>query len=156
MLILLACSIYTINAQTPQPPQPPLEDYVGKYVFPDGSPVPDVDVVLSSGTLMMNSAAGNSSLVQLGIDSFSIVEFSGTAVFRRGDDKKVQMVHIEAMGYILDGNKMPGGIWIFSVSYSKETRDKRQETNKSQAPNNKSQYHPSDLIISKILEDTGY
>lgn len=98
-----------------QSPQPPLEDYVGKYVFPADAPVPDVDVVLSSGALSMNSAAGNSSLTQLGVDSFSIVEFSGTAVFKRGEDKKVNGVHIEAMGYILDGQKVPTGIWIFTV-----------------------------------------
>lgn len=111
----LTAVIATVNAQTT--PQPPLEDYVGKYAFADGSPVPDVDVLLQGGALSMLSAAGNSSLTQLGIDSFSIVEFSGTAVFRRGEDKKVNLVHIEAMGYILDGHKVPSGIWIFRVSY---------------------------------------
>lgn len=118
LLILSSCIF--VNAQSPQPQMPPVEDFVGKYVFPDGSPVPDVEVVLTSGSLSMLSAAGNSSLTLLGVDSFAIVEFSGTAVFKRGDDKKVNMVHIEAMGYILDGNKMPGGIWIFTINANKE------------------------------------
>ena len=110
----------TLFSQAPDKPQPPLEDYVGKYVFPDGSPVPDVEVALASGALQMHSAAGSSGLTQLGIDSFAITEFSGVAVFRRGDDKKVNLVHIEAMGYILDGNKMPSGIWSFSVRRKEE------------------------------------
>lgn len=115
-LIILVAQVYAQDPPKPQqPPQPPLEDYVGKYAFPDGSPVPHVDVVLESGALSMQSEAGNSSLIQLGIDSFQIVEFSGTAVFKRGDDKKVNLVHIEAMGYILDGHKVPSGIWIMRI-----------------------------------------
>jgi len=112
---LVLASIITVSAQT-DPKPAPLEDFVGKYAFPDGSPVPDVDVILAAGALSMQSAAGNSALTQLGVDSFSIVEFSGTAVFKRGDDKKVNAVHIEAAGYILDGHKVPGGLWIWSVS----------------------------------------
>lgn len=86
-----------------------MKEYVGKYVFPDGSVVPDVEVVLQDSVLTMTSTAGSSTLVKLGVDSFQIVEFSGTAVFRRGEDKKVNLVHIDAMGYILDGNKVPSG-----------------------------------------------
>jgi hypothetical protein len=62
----------------------------------------------------MTSAAGSSSLNELGIDSFAIVEFSGVAVFKRGDDKKVNAVHIEAQGYVLDGQKQSSGAWSFT------------------------------------------
>jgi hypothetical protein len=102
-----------INAQD-APPKPPLEDFVGKYVFPDGSVVPDVTVTLDGSALTMASTAGTSALAELGRDSFSIVEFSGTAVFKRGDDKKVNGVHIEAMGYVLDGQKQNNGAWAFT------------------------------------------
>ena len=104
--------ILVVNAQTT--PKPPLEDFVGKYVFPDGSVVPEVDVMLSNNALTMSSTAGTSVLTELGIDSFQIVEFSGIAVFKRGDDKKVNGVHIEAMGYVLDGQKKSNGAWIFT------------------------------------------
>lgn len=104
--------VLVINAQT-ENPKPPLEDFVGKYVFPDGSVVPDVDVTISGSGLSMASSAGTSSLVELGIDSFQIVEFSGTAVFKRGEDKKVNAVHIEAAGYVLDGQKKNGS-WSFT------------------------------------------
>ena len=112
--ILASLFIIVINAQTDPAPKPPLEDFVGKYVFPDGSVVPDVTVTLDGSALTMASSAGTSALTELGRDSFTIVEFSGTAVFKRGDDKKVNGVHIEAMGYVLDGQKQNNGAWAFT------------------------------------------
>ena len=112
--VIASLLVVVINAQTEPTPKPPLEDFVGKYVFPDGSVVPEVDVILSNNALTMSSAAGSSVLNELGIDSFQIVEFSGIAVFKRGDDKKVNAVHIEAGGYVLDGQKKSNGIWIFT------------------------------------------
>jgi hypothetical protein len=111
--ILSSLIIICVSAQT-DPPKPPLEDFVGKYVFPEGSVVPDVDVVLSGSALTMTSAAGSSVLNELGRDSFQIVEFNGIAVFKRGEDKKVNGVHIEAQGYVLDGQKKSGGSWVFT------------------------------------------
>ena len=115
--LFIAAGALSLNAQE-APPKPPLEDFIGRYVFPDGSVVPDVTVALSGGALTMSSAAGNSSLTELGVDSFSVVEFSGFAVFKRGDDKKVNRVHIEAGGYILDGQKQNGiNSWSFTIYY---------------------------------------
>lgn len=115
--VIASLFIVTINAQSS--PKPPLEDFVGKYVFPDGSVVPEVDVILSNNTLTMTSAAGTSVLTEIGIDSFQIVEFSGIAVFKRGDDKKVNAVHIEAAGYILDGQKKSdSNAWVI-IYYNK-------------------------------------
>jgi hypothetical protein len=110
--LFLAVCFFTANSQTDS-----LTQYTGKYVFPDGSVVPSVDVTLSEGALSMSSAAGSSALTQLGVDSFEIVQFTGIAVFRRGDDKIINAVHIEAMGYILDGQKQPNGVWIFREYY---------------------------------------
>ena len=76
-----------------------------------------MEVILTDGNLTMGSSAGNSSLVKLGVDSFQIVEFSGTALFKRGEDKTVNAVHIEAMGYILDGQKQKDGLWIYTSYY---------------------------------------
>ena len=106
-LILLLFAFATFNFINAQDT---LEHYTGKYLFPEGSPVPEVEVVLSGDALSMISSAGTSSLTKLGIDSFQIVEFSGTAFFKRGDDKKVNAVHIEAMGYVLDGQKQSTGL----------------------------------------------
>ena len=97
-----------------------LSNYVEKYIFPDGSPVPEVEVVLSGEALSMTSVAGNSTLTKLGIDTFQIVEFSGTAVFKRSDDGKVNTVHIEAMGYVMDGQKQSTGTLSFTIYYRPE------------------------------------
>ena len=76
--------------------------------------MPDVTVTLAGSALNMSSVAGSSALSELGIDSFSIVEFSGVAVFKKGEDKKVNAVHIEAQGYVLDGQKQSSGAWAFT------------------------------------------
>lgn len=105
-----------------------LQQYTGSYVFPDGSVVPNVDVAVVDDALSMSSPAGASPLVKLGVDSFQVVQFSGTAVFKRGEDKQVNAVHIEAMGYVLDGVKQKSGIWIFREYYlpaNKELRVQR-------------------------------
>ena len=121
----LFASLFFIAAAAQEPvPKPPMEDFVGKYVFPEGSVVPDVTVAVAGSGLTMTSSAGASTLTELGIDSFQIIEFSGTAVFKRGEDKKVNAVHIEAMGYILDGQKQSTGLWIFTrrqVAVNRET-----------------------------------
>ena len=114
----------TMNAQADPAPKPALGDFVGRYVFPDGSVVPDVTVALSGEALTMASAAGTSALNVLGVDSFAIVEFSGVAVFKRGEDKKVNAVHIEAGGYVLDGQKESGsGAWVFTKTYRIREQD---------------------------------
>ena len=101
-----------VNAQTD--PKPPLSDFVGRYVFPEGSVVPDVTVASSGDALTMTSAAGSSVLTDAGRDTFTIVEFRGLAIFKRGEDKKVNGVHAEAQGYVLDGQKKSSGEWSFT------------------------------------------
>jgi hypothetical protein len=114
LFILTSIFIISADAQSDPAPRPPLSDFVGRYVFPDGSVVPDVTVALSGDALTMTSAAGSSVLTDAGRDTFTIVEFSGLAVFKRGDDKKVNGVHIEAQGYVLEGQKQSGGAWSFT------------------------------------------
>jgi len=114
LFILTSIFIFGANAQSDPAPKPPLSDFVGRYVFPEGSVVPDVTVALNGEALSMTSAAGSSALTELGRDSFTIVEFSGVAYFKRGEDKKVNAVHIEAQGYVLDGQKQSNGAWSFT------------------------------------------
>lgn len=113
LALILLFSFTTINAQTDS-----LQEYTGTYVFPDGNVIPSVEVILTDGSLSMSSSAGTSNLSKMGIDSFEIVEFSGTALFKRDQDKKITGVHIEAMGYVMDGQKQENGIWIFSAYYN--------------------------------------
>ena len=120
--ILSSIFILSAYAQSDPAPKPLLSDFVGRYVFPEGSVVPDVTVALSGEALTMTSAAGSSVLTDAGIDTFTIVEFSGVAIFKRGEDKKVNAVHIEAQGYVLDGQKQSSGAWSFTY-YLRPNRD---------------------------------
>lgn len=99
LLLLSGLSILSVFAQAGK------EKYIGVYKFPDGSVVTSIEVSLQDSLLSMNSSAGASPLTWIQNDEFSIVNFSGTALFKRNPDGKVVGVHIEAMGYVLDGVK---------------------------------------------------
>jgi hypothetical protein len=87
-----------------------LQQYVGRYKFPDGSVVAEVTVALENGSLSMSSSAGTSPLVKQEEDLFSITQFQGTAKFNRDSNKKIIGVSIDAMGYKLEGTKTSDGI----------------------------------------------
>jgi hypothetical protein len=114
LILSILSLIVIITTYAQSDPKPPLSDFLGRYIFPEGSVVPDVTVALSGDALSMASAAGTSALTELGRDTFTIVEFSGLAIFKRGEDKKVNGVHIEAQGYVLDGQKQSSGAWSFT------------------------------------------
>ena len=83
-----------------------LQEYVGKYKFPDGSVVAEVVVTLENDALSMASSAGVSPLEkQTAADVFTITQFQGTAKFNRDSNKKIIGVSINAMGYELEGVK---------------------------------------------------
>lgn len=92
--------------QTPAPAKDTtLQQFVGKYVFPEGSVVPDVTVAIEEGALVMASTQGNSALEKQSDDLYTIVQFQGTAKFNRDAGKKITGVSINAMGYQLEGTK---------------------------------------------------
>jgi len=92
-------------AQAAQVSDSTLQQYVGRYKFPEGSVVPDVTVALDNGALTMTSTAGSSNLEKKEEDLYIIVQFQGTAKFNRNADKKIIGVSIDAMGYQLEGTK---------------------------------------------------
>ncbi len=85
-----------------------LQDFVGKYKFPDGSIVPEVTVSVEGAALVMGSSIGNSALVKIGEDLFSITAYDGSAQFKRDANRKVIGVSINAGGYALEGTKSDG------------------------------------------------
>jgi hypothetical protein len=100
MFFLLAVCIFTGVALYAQDS---LKVYVGKYKFPEGSVVPEIEVFLENGSLMFKSNMGNTAIERNGGDEFSIPAYSGTATFTRNEAKKITGLHIEAQGTILDG-----------------------------------------------------
>lgn len=113
-LITLLFVITSLNAQTVSADST-LKEYTGKYVFPEGNVVPDVTVTLESDQLNMSSTAGSSHLEKLAVDTFSIVEFNGMAIFRRNEAKMVKSVYIEAGGYIMEGTREGSNGFSFKV-----------------------------------------
>ncbi len=91
--------------QSPAPKDSTLQQYVGKYKFPEGSVVAEVIVALEGEGLTMTSSAGTSALEKKSDDLYTIVQFQGTAKFNRNADKKIIGVSIDAMGYQLEGTR---------------------------------------------------
>lgn len=85
-----------------------LQDFVGKYKFPEGSIVTEVTVSVEGAGLVMGSSVGTSALVKIGEDLFSITAYDGSAQFKRDTNKKVIGVSINAGGYALEGTKSDG------------------------------------------------
>lgn len=100
IFFLLAISIFTGIALYAQDS---LKVYVGKYKFPEGSVVPEIEVILENGALSFKSAMGTTPVERNGGDEFSIPAYSGTATFTRNEAKKITGLHIEASGTVLDG-----------------------------------------------------
>ncbi|MEO6317059.1 MAG: hypothetical protein ABIU63_12820 [Chitinophagaceae bacterium] len=81
------------------------KELVGKYKFPAGSVIEEATVTWENGEIKMSSSAGVSVLERMKGDTFRVVSFSGTAVFKRSDAKKISGVYVDASGYVLEGVK---------------------------------------------------
>jgi hypothetical protein len=99
--LVMGLVLFTIAAQA----QDTLQQYTGKYKFPSGGPVAEVEVVMQEGVLVMNSTAGASPMRHEKNDEFTLTAINGIAVFTRSPERKISGVHIEAMGYVMDGTK---------------------------------------------------
>lgn len=105
MLCLLLSTVAFVQAQTKDST---LQDFVGKYKFPEGSIVTEVVVSMEGEGLVMSSSVGNSTLVKTGEDLFSITAYDGTAQFKRDANKKIIGININAGGYVLEGTRSDG------------------------------------------------
>lgn len=81
-----------------------LQQYTGKYKFPEGSVVTEVTVALENGVLLANSPMGSSELKKTEADVFEIVAYGGTATFKRTEGK-VSGVQMIVGDIILEGMK---------------------------------------------------
>lgn len=90
----------TVNAQTDS-----LQQYTGKYKFPDGSVVTEIIVTLDSTVLTANSAMGSTELKKIEGDVFEIVVYGGTATFKRNTENKISGVQILVGDINMEGTK---------------------------------------------------
>ena len=106
MLLLSITGGLMMHAQqSPAPDTVALKEYTGRYLFPDGSQVSEIKVVIENGMLMATSDQGNSELKRMEKDTFEVVMYTGTATFKRDDKGKVNGIYIEIGDMILDGKK---------------------------------------------------
>ena len=103
-LLLLSITAFTVlNAQ--QAPADSLQEYTGKYKFPEGSAVTEVIVTFENGILSASSSQGSSELKKIDKDIFEVVAYSGKATFKRNEQAKLKGVVIEIEDLILEGTK---------------------------------------------------
>jgi hypothetical protein len=103
-LLLAISAAIILNAQ--QAPAPDsLQEYTGKYKFPEGSAVTEVIVTFENGILSASSSQGSSELKKIDKDIFEVVAYSGKATFKRNEEAKLKGVVIEIEDLILEGTK---------------------------------------------------
>ena len=102
-LFAITC-IITLNAQQ-APSTDSLQEYTGKYKFPEGSVVTEVTVTIENGILFAASVMGISELKKIEKYIFEIVDYAGKATFKRNEEAKLNGVKIEVEDLILEGTK---------------------------------------------------
>jgi hypothetical protein len=118
LFILFASVVVNAQADTAV-----LQQYAGKFKFPEGSPVIEIVFKVENGTLMANSAMGSTEFKQTStVDVFEIPAYSGTATFKRTEGK-ITSVLIEAGDVNMEGTKTEGT--AISSSPDKRTPDRR-------------------------------
>ena len=110
MLCLCLCCFYAVQAQQTPTQDSTLQQFVGKYKFPEGSMVAEVVVSIEGGALSISTSIGTSPLEKKEEDLYIIVAFQGTAKFNRDANKKIIGVSINAGGYVLEGTKSDGSL----------------------------------------------
>ena len=95
------------NAQTPLPADS-LKVYTGKFKFPDGNPVTEINVTIENGILTAGSAIGSSELKHREGDIFDLVAYSGICTFKRNGDGKVNKMRVQVNELDMEGEKTEG------------------------------------------------
>ncbi len=100
MAVILMGVMATVNAQTS-----PLKDYLGKYVFPEGSPVAEVTLTAEDTVLTLNSAMGSVAIEKKGVDTFYLAAYDAPIIFKRDANHAVITLTIVVQGMELTAQK---------------------------------------------------
>jgi hypothetical protein len=110
--LLVLLGFITVNAQTDS-----LQQYTGKYKFPDGSPVAEITITVDNGLLMAASAMGSTEFKPTStVDVFEIIAYGGTATFKRKEGK-VTGVQILVGDVNIEGEKTEGLVINLSAPF---------------------------------------
>ena len=101
--LLVVISFLSVNAQQ----DTVLQKYTGKFKFPDGSPVTEINFTVENGVLMGASAMGSSEFKKTDTENvFEIVAYGGTATFKKNAEGKVRSVQILVGDINMEGTKV--------------------------------------------------
>ena len=100
MAVILMGVFASVNAQTSN-----LKDSLGKYVFPEGSPVTEVTLTVEDTVLTINSAMGATALEKKGVDTFYLAAYDAPIIFKRGADNSVETLTIIVQGMELTAKR---------------------------------------------------
>ncbi len=115
--LFLLFGFITVNAQTDS-----LQHYVGKYKFPDGSPVAEITMSIDNGLLMASSAMGSTEFKPTStVDVYEIVAYGGTATFVRKEGK-VTSLQILVGDVNMEGEKTEGLNFTSSVLFLRKEK----------------------------------
>ena len=107
MAVILVGVFATANAQTSN-----LKDYLGKYIFPEGSPVTEVTLTIEDTVLTINSAMGATALEKKGVDTFYLAAYDAPIIFKRGANNSVETLTIIVQGMELTATKVAASFAI--------------------------------------------
>ena len=83
--VIVLFSFLSIYAQSDST----MQKYTGKYKFPEGNPVTEINVTIESGILTATSAMGTTELKKTDTENvFEIVVYGGTATFKKNTEGK--------------------------------------------------------------------
>jgi hypothetical protein len=101
LMAFILMGVYaSVNAQTSN-----LKDYLGKYVFPEGSPVTEVTLTVEDTVLTINSTMGATALEKKGLDTFYLAAYDAPIIFKRGAGNAVETLTIIVQGMELTAKK---------------------------------------------------
>ena len=103
LLVLLAFS--SVKAQTDST----LQEFTGKFKYPEGTPFAEITTVIENGILMANSSLGSSEFKKTDTkDVFDIVAYSGVATYKRNAEGKITSLRIQVQDIDVEGAKSDG------------------------------------------------
>ena len=113
--VIVLFSFLSINAQSDST----MQKYIGKYKFPDGSPVTEINVTIESGVLTATSAMGSTELRKTDTENvFEIVVYGGTATFKKDSIDKITTLQILVGDINIEGTKTEGATMAIMFKYS--------------------------------------
>ena len=114
LLSLLICTVtLVVNAQDTT-----MNEYKGKFKFPDGSLVPEVEITLTDNVLTISAVLGSAPMEKMKKDTFTIPSYGNAMVyFGRDADGKISTIKIDTGTDVMEGKKVPASFAILNRKY---------------------------------------